>query len=328
VGPEAQVRSFRSLLVLVALLGGVVAYLYFVDAKKPLEEATPDKPKVFAGVDADKIDQLKISTIAGGVAELQKTADGWKLTSPTPARGADAEITSVTSNLASVTMDRVVDEAPASLGDFGLKEPVAEVSFKQKGDKDFRTLQIGSKTATGSDMYAKVAGDKKVFLIAGYLESTFNRPPFDLRDKKVMNFDREKVDRLEIAQGTSTVTVAKSGGEWRVTAPVDARGDFGTIEGIVSKLQTTLMKSVAAEDATDLKQYGLDKPALLVTVGLGSARAGFALGSKNPAGDYFARDISKNQVVTVGADTLTDLQKTATDLRRKDLFEFRTFNLA
>ena len=177
-------------------------------------------------------------------------------------------------------------------------------------------------------MYAKVAGDKKVFLIAGYLESTFNRPPFDLRDKKVMNFDREKVDRVEIAQGTSTVAVAKSGAEWRVTAPVDARGDFGTIEGIVSKLQTTMMKSVAAEDVTDLKPYGLDKPSLLVTIGLGSARAGFALGSKNPSGDYFARDISKNQVVTVGADTLTDLQKSATDLRRKDVFEFRTFNLS
>ena len=65
-----------------------------------------------------------------------------------------------------------------------------------------------------------------------------------------------------------------------------------------------------------------------MTISLGSARAGFALGSKNPSGDYFARDISKNQVVTVGADTLTDLQKSATDLRRKDVFEFRTFNLS
>jgi hypothetical protein len=328
VGAEAEVRSFRSLLVLAALFAGVVAYLYFVDSKKPLEQAAEEKPKVFAGVEADKIDQLKISTIAGGVAELQKTADGWKLTSPLPARGDDSEVTSVTTNLASVTMDRIVDEAPSNVADFGLKEPVAEVSFKQKGDKDFRTLEIGSKTATGNDLYARVAGDKKVFLIAGYLESTFNRKPFDLRDKKVMNFDREKVDRMEILQGNANVTVAKSGGEWRVVAPVEARGDFGTIEGIVSKLQTTQMKSVVDDNATDLKKYGLDKPSALVTISLGSARAGFALGSKDPSGDYFARDVSKNQVVTVGADTFTELQKTASDLRRKDVFEFRTFNLA
>ena len=33
-------RSFRSLAVLAILFGGLVAYLYFVDSKKPLEEAT------------------------------------------------------------------------------------------------------------------------------------------------------------------------------------------------------------------------------------------------------------------------------------------------
>jgi hypothetical protein len=321
-------RSFRSLAILAALFGGLLAYLYFVDSKKPVEEAVEEKPKVFAGVDADKIEQLKISTIAGGVAELQKTADGWKLTSPSAARGDDSEVTAITSNLASVTNERVVDESPKNLGDYGLKEPVAEVSFKQKGDKDFRTLQLGSKTPTGNDLYAKTAGDRKVFLIAGYLESTFNRQPFDLRDKKVMSFDRDKVDRLEIAQGNATVTATKAGGEWRLTAPVDARADFAALEGIVSRLGSTQMKSLVTEQATDLKQYGLDKPAVLVTLGLGSARAGFALGSKNPAGDYFARDTSKNQVVTVAPDVATELQKTANDLRRKDLFEFRTFNLA
>ena len=124
------------------------------------------------------------------------------------------------------------------------------------------------------------------------------------------------------------LALAKAAASGAMTAPVDARGDFGAIEGIVSKLQSAHMKSVATEDATDLKQYGLDKPSLLVTISLGSARAGFALGTKSRAGDYFARDVSKNQVVTVAADMLTDLQKSATDLRRKDVFEFRTFNLS
>ena len=87
-------RSFRSLAILAVLFAGLVAYLYFVDAKKPVEEATEQKPKVFTGADADKIEQLKISTIAGGVAELQKTSDGWKLTSPSAARADESEVTS------------------------------------------------------------------------------------------------------------------------------------------------------------------------------------------------------------------------------------------
>jgi hypothetical protein len=319
-------RSFRSLLVLAALLVGVVAYLYFVDSKKPVEE-TEEKPKVFTGVDAEKIDELKVSTIAGGTAALQKAADGWKLTSPSATRADDSEVSSITSNIASVTVERVVDESPSNLGDYGLKEPVAEVSFKQKGDKAFRSLQIGSKSPTGNDMYAKVAGEKKVFLVNGYLESTFNKQPFDLRDKKILTFDRDKVDRLEVTQGDATVSLAKANGDWRVTAPVEARGDFGAIEGLISRLQSAQMKTVAADQATDLKQYGLDMPSLLATLGLGSARVGFALGAKATNGDLYARDVTKSQVVTVAPDVLTDLQKTANDLRRKDVFEFRAFNL-
>ena len=73
-------KGLRTLGVLVALLGGLAAYLYYVDAEKPVGE-TEEKPKVFA-VEADQIEELKVSTIAGGVAELKKSADGWYLDRP------------------------------------------------------------------------------------------------------------------------------------------------------------------------------------------------------------------------------------------------------
>jgi hypothetical protein len=202
-----------------------------------------------------------------------------------------------------------------------------QVSFRSKGAKSFRTIDLGTKTPTGSDMYARVDGEKKVFLVQSYVESTFNRKPFDLRDKKILNFDRDKVDRIEIVDGDKLVTLLKTGGEWRIAAPVEARGDFSAIEQLVSRLQSAQMKSVASEAATDLKQYGLDKPATAVTLGLGSARAGLALGKKAEGGDVYARDVSRNQVVTVAADLQTDLQKGVTEYRRKDVFEFKPYNL-
>ena len=201
------------------------------------------------------------------------------------------------------------------------------MSFKTKGAKNFRTLDLGTKTPTGSDMYARVDGEKKVFLVQSYLDSTFNRKPFDLRDKKVLNFDRDKVDRVEIADGDKQLTLLKSGGDWRVAAPVEARGDFGAIEQLVSRVQSAQMKSVASEAATDLKEYGLDKPATTVTSVWAARGPVFAIGKKAEGGDLYARDVSKNQVVTVGADLLTDLQKGVIEYRRKDVFEFRAYNL-
>ena len=318
-------KQFRTLLILVVALGGLLAYLYFVDAERPLGE-TDDKPKVFS-VEADQIEELKVSTIAGGTADLKKGAEGWQLTSPVQVAADDAEVSGITSNLASLTIQRVVDEKPTDLGAYGLREPVVEVGFKAKGDKEFRTLQLGNKSPTGSDMYAKRAGEQQVFLIFGYLESTFNRTPFDLRDKKILTFDREKVDRVEVTHDGSTTTMVKAGGEWRMRAPIDARGDFGAIENLISRLQSLQMRAIVDENATDFSKYGLRSPATQVAVGAGSAQAALAVGSKAEEGLVYVRDLSRPMVFTVPNDLVDDLQKGSGEYRRKDVFEFRTFNL-
>jgi Domain of unknown function (DUF4340) len=318
-------KGLRTLGVLVALLGGLAAYLYYVDASKPVGE-TEEKPKVFA-VEADQIEELKVSTIAGGVAELKKSADGWYLTGPQQIRADDSEVTGITSNLASVTIQRVVEENPANLGDYGLREPVAAVSFKAKGAKEFTTLQIGTKTPTGSDLYAKTASDKKVFLVSGYLESTLNRTPFDLRDKKIISFDRDKLDRIEIRHGNSLVSLVKAKGEWRMNAPVDARGDFGAIEGLISKLQSAQMKAIVTENPAEFAKYGINSPVAEVTLVSGSAKAALAFGTKTADNFIHVRDQSKPIVVTAPADLFDEIEKGPAEYRRKDLFEFRAFNL-
>jgi Domain of unknown function (DUF4340) len=119
----------------------------------------------------------------------------------------------------------------------------------------------------------------------------------------------------------------KAGGEWRVTAPVDARGDVSAIEGLISRLQSAQMKAIVNENATDLAEYGLASPAAEVTIISGSAKAGLAFGSKSADGLVNVRDVSKSQVVTAPADLFADLEKGPDTYRRKDVFEFRAFNL-
>ena len=149
-------RSFRSIAVLGILLVGLVAYLYLVDSKKPVDQ-TEEKAKVFAGLEADKIEEVKIDTVAGETTVAQKGADGWKLVSPTPARADDSELSSITSNLASLTVERVVDEAPRNLGDYGLKEPVVRpaatcthASTARRRCSSFRAISIRRSTASHS----------------------------------------------------------------------------------------------------------------------------------------------------------------------------------
>jgi len=323
-------RGLKSTIALIVVLVGLGAYIYFVTWKQPEGAADTAKKqdKVFAGLDSAKIDELRVTSAAGDATTVKKDAGGWQVTQPVTAKADEGEIGSLTSALASTEIVRVVDENPTSLNDYGLSNPRIEVDIKAAGDKDYRKLLVGGKTPTGGDLYAKRNDEKKVFLIPAMQETTLNRTTFDLRDKGLLKFDREKVDGIDVAAGGKTITIAKDGGDWKLTKPVQTKADFGSVEGLVGRLQTAQMKSIAADQASpaDLKKFGLEKPEATVNLNIGSSRATLLLGGKASDNTVYARDASKPAVVTVESALLDDVKKDADTYRRKDLFEFRPFN--
>jgi hypothetical protein len=321
-------RGFRSLGVLVALLGGLVAYIYFVDAKKPVEpEGSTKRDKVFT-VEADKIEELAVKASNGDTTALRKSGGTWQMTAPAAVKADQSEVSGITTNLATVEVSSVVDEAPSDLAQYGLASPRVEIGFKAQGDKAERRLRLGGKTPTGGDMYAQLAGEKKVFLVPAYLESSFDRKTFDLRDKTLLAFDREKVDRVEIAHGDVRVEVVKAGADWTIVAPIKARADFSAVEQLITRLGTAPMTAIEADAPADLKPYALDTPSATATLAAGSARATLLLGANAPEGKtgVFAKDAARPLVALVAADLATDVKKSVDDLRRKDVFDFRSFN--
>src|SRR5262249_4888530 len=157
---------------------------------------------------------------------------------------------------------RVIEERPSDLKQYGLETPQIDVEFKSADGKASGHLFVGQKTATGSNLYARRNDDPKVFLIPSFQEGTFNKSTFDLRDKALMTFQREKVDGIDVNADGKTLQLAKDGTEWKLTKPVSARADNSAVEGLVGRIETAQMKSVATNDVTpdDLKKYGLDKP--------------------------------------------------------------------
>src|SRR5580765_1109556 len=258
-------RGLRSTIALVVVLAGLGAYIYFVTSKVPEGGPTSDdakKEKVFAALQADKIEEVKVSTAAGDSTTLKKDGSSWKITQPSDLPASESDVSQLTSALGQADIVRVIDENPSNLNDYGLSNPRVEVDFKAAGDKDYRKLFIGEKTPTGGDFFAKRNDEKKVFLIPASQDTSFNRTTFDFRDKTLLKFERDKVDALDVTAAGKTLAIAKDGGEWKMSRPVQTRADFGSVEGLVGRLQTVQMKSIAADNASpaDLKKYGLDKP--------------------------------------------------------------------
>jgi hypothetical protein len=237
-------------------------------------------------------------------------------------------VSTITSSIESLEVQRVVDENPAAVKDYGLDPPRFSLAFRKAGDATPQTLQIGNKTPTGGDLYARVEGQPRVILIAGYLEDSLNRTTFQLRDKSVLDVTRESIDSMRIeAKDSPTLAFSRSADVWRLMEPVGAKADFSAVDGLVGQIANAEMKEIVApETPADLKQYGLDAPQATVTLGQGSTRATLAIGSKKDDGTLYARDLSRPMVFTIDSTLLDGLKKKPDDVRLKDLFEFRTFS--
>ena len=134
-------RGLKSTLALIVVLGGLGAYIYFVTSKVPeggsAAGADAKKEKVFASLQADKIDEVKVSTAAGDATTLKKEGAAWKITQPAELPASESEVSGLTSSLGQVEIVRVIDENPTNLNDYGLSNPRVQIDFKAAGDKDY-----------------------------------------------------------------------------------------------------------------------------------------------------------------------------------------------
>ena len=92
------------------------------------------------------------------------------------------------------------------------------MTFKGAPGKPSGRLLVGDKTATGANLYAKRNDDKRVFLFAAFQDTTFNKSPFDLRDKTlVTNIQRDKLDGVEVNVEGKALQFAKAGTNWTLS---------------------------------------------------------------------------------------------------------------
>ena len=312
-----------STLALVVVLGGLVGYIYFVDSKSE-PGGTTVKEKPFGSLQADDVEEVQVKSADGETTRVQKSDGKWQVVEPVKADADASELTTIASSIATLEINRVVDENASDLKQYGLEPARVEVAFRSKGQKDLKHLQIGEKTPTGSDLYARFPDQKRVFLVSSFLDTTFNKSTFALRDRRILLFDRNMVDGLELTSGATKTTLTKSGSDWRLASPISVRADFAAVEGALERLSSTQMQGIVDPEGKDLAKYGLTKPTGTINVKAGSSNATLTLGSTENA-LLFARDSSRPLVFTIAPVLKDDVIRTVADFRRKDLFDGRAF---
>src|SRR5581483_8044871 len=73
----------------------------------------------------------------------------------------------------------------------------------------------------------------------------------DLRDKRLLTFDSDKLSRVELTAKGQTMEFGKNGqNEWEILKPRPLRADGSAVDGLVSKLKDAKMDAtISPEDA-------------------------------------------------------------------------------
>jgi hypothetical protein len=312
-------------LVLVLCFG---AYLYLVEQRREPRTGEKPKEKIFV-LDKTKVKDVTIARKEGETIRLTREAGEWRMAEPTAVPADASAVESLLSSFEGIEVQEEAAANPERLSDYGLDEPRLTLSVGVEGARDPLRLLLGEKLLDSSGVYAKLPDKPRVFTIASYVESSFDKKPFDLRDRDVLKVKRDAVKTLTVEGPEGDYALARDDkGEWTFTEPLATRAGRWAIDGLLGTLENLRMDEVAAEDAKDLKPFGLDKPARSVTLGLadGGTRT-LEVGTANPEKKYPVRQSGSGLVALVSSTLVDELAKGMANLRAKRLLDVATYDV-
>jgi hypothetical protein len=317
--------KMRQLIVATVVLAALAAGLYWSNHRKPAEDSAATTPSVsnakVISLNQDDISKLEVKKKDGDVVLDRVSAANWKITSPKPLVADQSSVSTILYNLAPMDGATLIDDHVTDLKQFGLTDPDAKVTATLKDGKS-QTVLIGDETPTGDAAYVMVSGESKVYSIPKNTKTNLDKSLSDLRDKRLLPVDFDKLRSVDISGGKLHLAFASQDGQWIVRSPANLRGDTSMMETIIEKLRTATMDPSAAEAETKkaASSFGSGTP-------VANIKATDASGTQElqvrKAGDaYYAKTTAMDGAFKVPNELGEAVNKDAEDFREKRVFDF------
>jgi len=314
-------RGLLAAAIVLAALGGT---LYWSNHRKPstssVTSAAESSPKILDVTPAE-VSGITISKTGAPVLTLSKNDAGkWQIAAPKPLPADQDSVSSLLSNLSPLNSDRLLEEKAADLNAYGLAKPAVEISITEKNGKSAELL-LGDDTPMGSGAYASLKGDPRVFVVASYHKTGLGKTESDLRDKRLLTFDSEKLSRVALTAKKQTIEFGRSKDQWQILEPKPLRADQTAVEDLVRSLGEAKMELSATEDEKKyLSAFNSGTP--LATAKLTDVAGTEELQVRKNKDDYYAKSSAVAGVYKVLSSVGTSIDKSLDDFRNKKLFDF------
>jgi hypothetical protein len=345
----------RSLLVLLAVVIALGAFVWFYERKLPsTEEAKAQVKKVLAGVEADEVREVRIER---GGASVKLVREGpppaakdvkaarekddeespfassqaeWRLSASSPgapaiaARGDRSAVDGLLSSLLAIEKARTLERADRK--QYGLEPPAARVTLVTP-----KVLEVGRELPGTDQRAVALAGEPAVHAVASSFWADLARPAGDWRSRELFSGSRDDVERISLQHGAGKVLLARRGDEPWMEAPLADRADQERFDQLVDALTGLQAAEFVDSPLLAPEALGLEPPQDVVEVVLeGKSRPfrlvlGNAQGEGEEASRYARAD---SQLVKVKAPALDEaLARPAEQWRSRSWTSFAVYEV-
>lgn len=253
--------SPRNTLLLLVVVALAAALVWWFEVRGAEERAEADEAArlVFRELEAGEVTWIELRTTGGEVARLERDeTEGWRLVEPLEFPADSLAADGIASALTELVSERVFEEHEP-LEAYGLEgEP--EVRF---GTADAsHALHIGDTTPVGGNTYVAPDEGDPVHAVATWRTNALQKSLADLREARVLDFDRDAVTALVARWPGGHVRAERSEGGWRLAQPIATDADAEAIEGLLADLHFLRADDFVDDPPADA-ELGLAEPAFV-----------------------------------------------------------------
>jgi hypothetical protein len=309
-------RGLLVAVVLLAVLGGGIYWSNQEEAKKAGAPAVDASPKLLE-IPEDQFTKIEVKRRDGSGAVVERRASGWVLTAPKTLPVDARAVQGLVTALALISADRIVDEKPGDLMQYGFASPQLEIAIARKDGKTHKLL-LGEDSPLGTSVYAQVAGDARLYTVSTATRGAVDKVWQDLRDRRMMTFYDAKLRTVEL----NGIAFTKSADRWTMTKPQPWRADNFAVEDLVRKMAEAKMEVVPEDEELEFPAKFAGAAPYAIAKATDDQGTQQLEVRKDKEGNYYARSTAVEGVFRLPAEAVETFAKKAEDFRDRKLFEF------